>query len=291
MAVIYDLIPAEARAKYPIETLTPKWQRRLSERLPDGVDMRRAAGLGAAIATRLPRATAVHAAAARVRREQNPNLVTVAEGPWPGARTTRVVAPDVAEAERRGLDLTDANRRGDETATQRAYKGLPRAGKIGARVAARMVGAASGRGLPLVGDRFPRTDNLVPEADGWDERAADVVGGLAGFTAIAAPATAAAATAGVPAAAAGALGMGAAAMAPEGSVPQRIVRGVTTAALSRAGSAVGNRVGGAVAGAASRIRLPNAIARALAQSAIARFVPYGTAERLIAGATEKQALA
>ena len=287
MPTIHDLLPADARAKYPLDVLNRRGRALFSSPVPPDADPAQVSDLVSALVPGLPKMTVVASAARRVRRAQRPGMVSASEGPWPGARVGRVEDPAYAAQMRADLAADFADHQ--PVATQEAYGRLPVAGKVGARVAAALARAASLRGLPFVGDAFPRTDNLVPEARGKLEHAADIAGGVAGFTAVAAPATAAAVAGGVPAVGAGAIGAGVAAMAPEGSMVQRGIRGLVTAPLALVGGVVGNRVGSSVAKSASRMRLPNAAARLIANRGVARLVPYGAADRMLALATPEMA--
>lgn len=254
MPTLYDVLPADVREKFPLETLTPKWQQRLSARLPEGYPPEKAAAKLAALGPIVPKMTAVHAAVQEVRKGSRGELGSVEPDPLAGS----------------GAGFRMVNGRPTAVSNATLYAEQP----VAARVARRVVDAGM-RALPAA-QEVPQS---LPPAQGFAEHAADVAGGLAGFgvtTAILAPVM-------------GPLALGGAAAAPAGSLKDRAIRGVTT----QAAGAVAGKVAGAIApegaGTARQAlsHAPGAVAFGAVQPWAAAWLQKATGDKNVAPPTLK----
>jgi len=237
MATVYDLMPEDQKARFPLETLTPEAQKWVSTAVPDSYPADRRARLGAGLVKIMPRMTRASRAISEIDRTH----------PRAGLSAEQVAAGA-------------PQRMADE------YAGLPPS----ARLARRFVDAM-GRALPSRASA-PAAPT-VPAATNLSERVADIAGGAAPFIPAATGITLATAGLGAAPLLAGALGVGGAMALPAGTPKQRAIRGATGAAAALATGPLAGAASGSLGGVAEAIPVVGSVVapavRTLARAATA----------------------
>lgn len=216
MATLYDLLPEEARARFPWEDLQPRAQRFLSQPLPDRWKPATLSALTQATERVLPRMTVARAdiVSGRTRaaeREAGTTTVAYREDP-----TTGAIAPMSAASE------ADIQRQAERLSR---FRTAPTGARVGMQF-------AQGLAENLAPFQREPTPTAIPAPEGAGEWAARVGGALVPQVGAAGVATKAAMLARAPVWLAAAMGGTASSQMQAGTPTQRLRRGLAAGATS-----------------------------------------------------------